>query len=160
MSARSRRPRSSGSSVTREFAGKGPGMGEVAGRVGRAATLALVIAALAPQAARAAAISPLAWEAARGTSQEAALRERQARYVESHKAGVDRVYTQFALNLAKYPRGGVAHRNILVVLCDFPPEGVNPGLHPAKESTPAYYQRLFFSDDPNDGLISLREFYK
>jgi M6 family metalloprotease-like protein len=129
-------------------------------RIGGAAALALALAAIGPRTAGAVAVSPRVWEAVRGTPEEIAVRDRLARYTASRTAGVDRVYSQFALDLAKYPRGGVAHRNIMVVLCDFPAEGLNPGRHPAKQSTPAYYQRLYFSDDPNDGIISLREFYR
>ncbi|HET9250684.1 MAG TPA: M6 family metalloprotease domain-containing protein [Candidatus Eisenbacteria bacterium] len=63
-------------------------------------------------------------------------------------------FPQFALDLSKFPRDGVAHRNILVVLCQFSDQ------KPASVSTPRYYHNLFFSDDPNDGLISLREYYR
>lgn len=65
-----------------------------------------------------------------------------------------KTFPQFALDLSKFPRDGVAHRNILVVLCQFSDE------KPAAVSTPRYFQNLFFSDDPNDGLISLREYYR
>ena len=65
-----------------------------------------------------------------------------------------KVFPQFALDLSKFPRDGVAHRNILVVLCQFSDE------KPASVSTPRYFHNLFFSDDPNDGLISLREYYR
>ena len=63
-------------------------------------------------------------------------------------------FPQFALDLSKFPRDGVAHRNILVILCQFSDEKFS------SVSTPRYYQNLFFSDDPNDGLISLREYYR
>jgi M6 family metalloprotease-like protein len=62
--------------------------------------------------------------------------------------------------MAKFPRGGVAHRNVLVVLAQFPAEGTAPARVPDAKSTPFYYYRLFFSDDPNDGITSLREYYK
>jgi len=106
-------------------------------------------------------VSPRVLEAARKDPKAAAdLRDRLARWEASKATGVDRAYPQFALDLAKYPRGGVAHRNILVVLAQFPASGVEPARVPSNASTPAYYQRLFFSDDPNDGIISLREYYK
>jgi immune inhibitor A len=127
------------------------------------AALALAAVAASLAAARpglAVSVSPRVLEAARGTAEEAALRERVLRYERSKSQGVDRVYPQFALDLAKYPRGGVAHRNILVVLAEFPAEGSAPALRASKKSTPYYYHRLFFSDDPNDGFVSLREYYK
>ena len=74
--------------------------------------------------------------------------------------GVDRIYPQFALDMAKYPRQGVAHRNVLVVLCKFPSEGSAPAQGPSGASTPFYVYKHFFSEDPNDGLISLREYYQ
>lgn len=113
-----------------------------------------------PRESRAAAISPHVVAAARGTPQEALLTKQAQRYQMSRAWGVDRVYPQFALDLAKFPRGGVAHRNILVVLCDFDADAFGPAVHHAAKSTPGYYNRLFFSDDPNDGIISLREYYR
>lgn len=119
-------------------------------------------AALAMHAApaRAVSISPRLLEAAKTPAQATALRERQARYEAMKSKGVDKVFPQFTLDMAKYPRGGVAHRNILVVLAQFPGEGANPPWSPASASTPFYYNRVFFSNDPNDGIISLREYYE
>src|SRR5258705_10014742 len=80
-------------------------------RLRDAMAIATVVTALAaPSAApvRAASVSPRVLEAARGTPEEAAVRERVARYARSKSAGVDRLYPQFALDLAKYPRGGLA----------------------------------------------------
>ena len=125
-----------------------------------AAVAATVLATATPREARAAAISPRVVAAARGTSQEPLLSQHAERYQMSRAWGVDRVYPQFALNLAKYPREGVAHRNILVVLCDFDADPFGPAVHHGAKSTPGYYNRLFFSDDPNDGIISLREYYR
>jgi len=113
-----------------------------------------------PRPSQAAAISPRVVAAARGTADEALLTRHAEHYQMSRAWGVDRVYNQFALDLAKYPRGGVAHRNILVVLCDFDGDAFGPAVHPGAASTPGYYHKLFFSDDPNDGIISLREFYR
>ena len=134
-------------------------------RAWRAAFLSAAVALTAlstatPRESRAAAISPQVVAAARGTPQEALLAKQAQRYQLSRAWGVDRVYPQFALDLAKFPRGGVAHRNILVVLCDFDADAFGPAVHHAAKSTPGYYNRLFFSDDPNDGIISLREFYR
>ncbi len=108
----------------------------------------------------AAAPSPRFAASARGTSAEASVRAGWENYSRLKAGGVDQIYSQFALDLAKFARDGVAHRNILVVLAQFPSEGSAPELKPASASTPAYYQRLFFSDDPDDDIISLREFYK
>jgi immune inhibitor A len=106
-------------------------------------------------------VSPRVLEAARKDPKAAAaLKERLGRWEASKSGGVDRAYPQFALDMAKFPRGGVAHRNILVVLAQFPAEGSAPARVPDAKSTPFYYQRLFFSEDPNDGIISLREYYK
>jgi len=85
---------------------------------------------------------------------------RLARWAEFRSQGVDRVYPQFALNPARYPRGGVAHRNILVVLAQFPGDQFGYAAKPSSKSTPGYYQKMFFSDDPGDGITSLREYYK
>lgn len=134
-------------------------------RIGRSGWvgMALVAASLAWGASPAGAVSvsPRLLEAARkDPAAAAALRQRLERWEASKTGGVDRAYPQFALDMAKYPRGGVAHRNILVVLAQFPAEGSAPAVAPDAKSTPFYYQRLFFSDDPNDGIISLREYYK
>src|SRR6185295_6846132 len=69
--------------------------------------------------AHAAALSPRIVAAARGTADEAKMNANAKRYEMSRAWGVDKIHPAFNLNLAKYPRGGVAHRNILVVLCDF-----------------------------------------
>jgi immune inhibitor A len=123
----------------------------------------LGIAALAMGTAPAGAVSvsPRVLEAARNSpSEAAALRERLGRYEASKAQGVDRHFPQFALDMARYPRGGVAHRNILVVLAQFPGEAGAPARAPSAASTPFYYHRLLFSEDPNDNIISLREYYK
>lgn len=120
---------------------------------------AAVLGTAAP--AHAVSVSPRVLEEARRSPEAAAsLRERLDRYQATKTLGVDRIYRQFTLDMAKYPRGGVAHRNLLVVLAQFPSEGSAPALYPSKASTPYYYWRLLFSDDPNDGIISLREYYK
>jgi immune inhibitor A len=127
------------------------------------ASLTLALAALLALPARgalAAGISPRILAAARGTPDEALLGKQAQRYQLSRAWGVDKIYKQFALDMAKYPRDGVAHRNILVVLCDFDGDGFGGAVHHSPASTPGYYQKLLFSDDPNDGIISLREFYK
>ena len=132
------------------------------GTASAAAILAAGVALAFPAAGplRAASVSPRVLEAARGTPEEAAVRERVERYARSKSAGVDRLYPQFALDMAKYPRGGVAHRNLLVVLAEFPVEGTAPAVSASNKSTPYYYHRMFFSDDPNDGFVSLKEYYK
>ena len=127
---------------------------------GRAWLLVFVWLAAAPPAARAAAPSPKVYEGLSPSAREAALRAYKARSERLRAAGVDRIYPQFALDMAKYPREGVAHRNVLVVLCRFPAEGTAPAQGPSSVSTPFYVWRHFFSDDPNDGIISLREFYR
>jgi M6 family metalloprotease-like protein len=133
-------------------------------RLRRVAALAVAIAAAVavsvPNPLHAASVSPRVLEAARGTPEEAAVRERVERYAKSKSAGVDQIYPQFTLDMAKYPRDGVAHRNILVVLAEFPVEGVAPAVSASSKSTPYYYHRMFFSDDPNDGFVSLKEYYK
>ena len=128
-----------------------------------AMAIAATAAALAAPVAgplHAASVSPRVLEAARGTPEESAVRERMLRYANSKALGVDRLYPRFALDMAKYPRGGVAHRNILVVLAEFPVEGIAPAVTASNKSTPYYYNRMFFSEDPNDGFVSLREYYK
>ncbi len=125
------------------------------------ALLALAACLLAvPRPSPAAAISPRVVAAARGTSQAALLTQHVGRYEMSRALGVDRIYPQFALNLAKFPRDGVAYRNILVVLCDFDGDAFGPAVYHSSQSTPEYYNKLFFSDDPNDEIISLREYYR
>jgi len=84
----------------------------------------------------------------------------QATFDSLRATGVDKIFPQFALDMAKYPRGGVAHRNILVILVQFPAEGTSPAKNPSPASTPAYYQKMYFSDDSTDNVISLREFYR
>ncbi len=125
--------------------------------------LVLALAALLAgpaREARAAAISPRVIAAARGTPDEALLAQQAQRYQMSRAWGVDKIYKQFALDMAKFPRGGVAHRNILVVLCDFDADNFGGAVHHDSRDTPGYYNRLLFSDDPNDGIISLSEFYR
>ena len=78
----------------------------------------------------------------------------------SRASGVDRIYPQFALNPAKFPSDGVAHRNILVVLCDLDGDAFGPAVYHNSQSTPEYYNKLLFSDDPNDGIISMPEYYR
>ncbi|MGE5176042.1 MAG: M6 family metalloprotease domain-containing protein [Hyphomicrobiales bacterium] len=70
------------------------------------------------------------------------------------------MYKQFALDLAEDSPGTTRHRNVLVVLCDFDADAYGPAWHPDPTSTPSYYDSLFFSDDPTDGLTSLREYYR
>ena len=132
------------------------------GGVAMVATLTSVAAFAFPLASplRAASVSPRVLEAARGTADEAAVKERVERYARSKSVGVDRLYPQFTLDMAKYPRDGVAHRNLLVVLAEFPAEGAAPAVSASNKSTPYYYHRMFFSDDPNDGFVSLKEYYK
>ncbi len=115
---------------------------------------ALSLSLVAPGTARAAAPAPWLLEQARGTPLEAQVREQIRRWTELRSGGVDEVHEDFALDLSRYPRGGVAHRNILVVLAQF------SDLKPSSKSTPGYYQRLFFSDDPNDGITSVKEYYR
>ncbi len=106
------------------------------------------------------AVSPRVVQAARGMPNEAGVLRRVAQYDAAKSLGVDHIYRQFALDYSRYPRGGIAHRNLLVVLCDFDADAYGPGLHHDAASTPAYYDSLLFSDDPDDGLTSLREYYR
>jgi len=123
--------------------------------------LALAVLIVLPvREGRAAPLSPRVLAAARGTPDEALLLRQAQKYQRSQAQGVDRIYKQFALNLAKFPRGGIAHRNILVVLCDFNGDAFGGAVHHNAASTPGYYNKLFFSEDPNDGIVSLREYYK
>ena len=108
----------------------------------------------------AAGISPTVIRAVRGTPAEADIQRGIDLLTRAKGQGVDRVPRAFALDLAKYPRGGVAHRNVLVVLAKFPAEGFSPAQGPASASTPFYFQRRFFSEDANDGIISMKEFYR
>jgi len=116
------------------------------------AALALTLGGARP--ARAVAPAPWLLEQARGTPMEAEVREQIRRWSEFRSGGVDKVHQDFALDLSRFPRGGVARRNILVVLAQF------SDLKPSSKSTPGYYQRLFFSDDPNDGITSVKEYYR
>jgi M6 family metalloprotease-like protein len=126
-----------------------------------ALALTLCIASiLAPRVARAAAPSPKLFEHLAPSERRAAFKRTVARLDSLRPKGVDRIYPQFALDMAKYPRGGVAHRNLLVVLCKFPAEGGAPAQAPSSVTTPFYVYRHYFSDDPNDGIISLREYYR
>ncbi|HEX7079222.1 MAG TPA: M6 family metalloprotease domain-containing protein [Candidatus Eisenbacteria bacterium] len=128
---------------------------------GAVVALAAAMGFAAAVPALAVSVSPrLLEEARRSPEAMAALKSRIDRYEATKALGVDKIYRQFSLDMAKYPRGGVAHRNILVVLAQFPQEGSAPALVPSKTSTPYYYWRLLFSDDPNDGIISLREYYE
>jgi immune inhibitor A len=106
------------------------------------------------------AVSPRVAQAARGTPEEAKLRERIARYSAAQALGIDRVPAQLAFNPAKFPRGGVACRNALVILAEFPADAYGPVATHSAASTPAYYHRLFFSDDPTDNLTSMSEYYR
>ena len=121
--------------------------------------MGLISLAVVPRAARAASVSPSVVRAVRGTPAEADIARGVDLLNRAKQRGVDRVPARFALDMAKYPRGGVAHRNVLVVLAKFPADGSSPAQGPAGNSTPFYYQKRLFSDDPNDGLISMREFY-
>ncbi|HSQ61182.1 MAG TPA: M6 family metalloprotease domain-containing protein, partial [Acidobacteriota bacterium] len=111
-------------------------------------------------AARAAAPAPWLLQRARGTAMEAEVLDQIRRWSELRAGGADKVHSEFALDVARYPRGGVARRNILVVLAQFPAASGSPITKPSSKSTPGYYQRLFFSDDPNDGIVSVREYYR
>ena len=121
------------------------------------ATLALLGAT---ESARAAAPAPWLLDRARGTPQEAEVREQIRRWSELRAGGADKVHEEFALSPSRFPRGGVARRNILVVLTQFPSDQFGVAVKPASQSTPGYYQRIFFSDDPNDGFTSVREYYR
>ena len=127
-------------------------------------TLALALGVtsilVAPGGAWAAAPSPKLYQGMAPAERRAALKRVQASLDSLRRGGVDRIYPQFALDMAKYPREGVAHRNILVILCKFPAEGGAPAATPSSITTPFYVYRHFFSDDPNDGIISLREYYR
>src|SRR5690242_8802782 len=117
--------------------------------------LSLTALALVPaREARAARLSPRIAAAARGTPDEAKAARQAERYEQSRANGVDQIFPSFGLNLAKYPRGGVAHRNILVVLADFDADVYGGAVHHSAASTPGYYNKMLFSDDPNDGIIS------
>ncbi len=122
--------------------------------------LALLASLSAAERGEGAAPSPRLLAGMTPAAREEALRRFRATADRLRATGVDRIYPQFALDLAKYPRGGVAHRNLLVVLCKFPAEGSAPAQGPSSVSTPSYFYRHFFSDDPTDGLISLREYYR
>ena len=123
------------------------------------AILALVLALSAPSAF-AARLSPRVIAEAKGTPDEARVLKQAQRYEQSRMNGVDKIFSAFALDLAKYPRGGVAHRNVLVVLADFDADVYGGAVHHSAASTPGYYNKLLFSDDPNDGIVSMREFYR
>lgn len=126
-----------------------------------AALVALLATTLTPRSAPAVAVSPRVVQEVRGTPREALLQTRMARYRAAQAAGlIDHAPAQFALDLAKFPRDGVAHRNVLVVLAEFPADSYGPAVKHAAPSTPAYYNRIFFSDDPSDNFISMREFYR
>ncbi|HYR68896.1 MAG TPA: hypothetical protein VER77_03385, partial [Candidatus Dormibacteraeota bacterium] len=125
-----------------------------------ALTLAVTSLLASPRGARAAAPSPKLYQGMAPAERLAAMKRVQTTLDSLRRGGVDRIYPQFALDMAKYPREGVAHRNILVVLCKFPAEGGAPAATPNKITTPFYVYRHFFSDDPNDGIISLREYYR
>ncbi len=118
------------------------------------------LTAITPDRARAAAPSPRHYEGMAPEVRAAAERAFAENFEPFRRSGVDRIYPQFALDMAKYSREGVAHRNLLVVLCKFPSEGSAPAQGPSSASTPFYFHRNFFSDDPNDGKISLREYYR
>jgi M6 family metalloprotease-like protein len=122
--------------------------------------IALAVLVAGVPAARAAAPSPKLLASMSPEARAAALQNYRVTFDRLHSAGVDKIYPQFALDMAKYPRQGVAHRNLLVVLCKFPAEGTAPAQGPSSVSTPFYVWRHYFSDDPNDGIISLREYYR
>src|SRR5689334_11648206 len=123
------------------------------------AACAVLLAALSRPAV-ASAPSPKLFENLSASERNAAMQHYQAKFDSLSATGVDKICPQFALDMAKYPRGGVAHRNILVVLCKFPAEGGSPAKNPSAASTPAYYQKMYFSDDSTDNVISLREYYR
>src|SRR4029077_13474642 len=94
-------------------------------------TIALVaLTPVSPPNARAAAVSPRVVSEALGSSQGPALSRQIERYQLSRAWRGDKIYSQFALDLATSPRGGVAHRNLLVVLCDFDADAFGPAVHP------------------------------
>jgi M6 family metalloprotease-like protein len=127
----------------------------------RVASLSLAILTLvtAP-AAWAAAPSPKVYRDMSDVERSAAIQAYDQARLDLRAMGVDKIYPQFALDMAKFPRQGVAHRNVLVVLCKFPSESGSPSSGPAAVSTPRYFYNHLFSDDPNDGLTSLREYYR
>jgi immune inhibitor A len=126
-----------------------------------AAIVALALSAGAARLVSAAAPAPWLLERARGTPEEAAVRDQIRRWSELRsRGGVDQVHPAFALSPARYPRGGVAHRNILVALVEFPSDQFGNAVKHSSKSTPSYYQKMFFSDDPNDGITSVREYYR
>ncbi|HET9951351.1 MAG TPA: M6 family metalloprotease domain-containing protein [Candidatus Eisenbacteria bacterium] len=133
-------------------------MGNVRAFVGALAALGAALAIA--QSALAAAPAPWLLDRARGTPQEADVREQIRRWSELRTRGVDQVHQEFALAPSRYPRGGVARRNILVALVQFPSDQFGTAVTPSSHSTPSYYQRIFFSDDPNDGITSVREYYR
>jgi len=104
--------------------------------------------------------SPKVYQNMSDAQRSAALKAYDQARLNLRAMGVDEVYPQFALDMAKFPRQGVAHRNVLVVLCKFPSEGGSPSSGPAAVSTPRYFYNHLFSDDPNDGITSLREYYR
>ncbi|HEX3113254.1 MAG TPA: hypothetical protein VHU20_08300, partial [Candidatus Eisenbacteria bacterium] len=122
----------------------------------RVASLSLAILTLvtAP-AAWAAAPSPKVYRDMSDVERSAAIQAYDQARLDLRAMGVDKIYPQFALDMAKFPRQGVAHRNVLVVLCKFPSESGSPSSGPAAVSTPRYFYNHLFSDDPNDGLTSL-----
>jgi M6 family metalloprotease-like protein len=123
-------------------------------------TFAVLLAAVIAPAAWAAAPSPKVYQNLPEAERSAAIKAYDSARLNLRAMGVDRIYPQFALDMAKYPRQGVAHRNVLVVLCKFPSEGGFPAQGPSSVSTPRYFYNHLFSDDPNDGITSLREYYR
>jgi M6 family metalloprotease-like protein len=105
-------------------------------------------------------ISPRRIAAVRGTPDEARLQEGFAAFLGSWRARVGDSFNRFALTPAKFSRDGFAHRNVLVILADFPRDDYGAELTHASPSTGAYYHRLFFSDDETDGVTSMREYYR
>ena len=143
---------------------RGVRLGSRSVRIIAGAAVALVASMGNPRLAPAAAPAP--WHlrqsaggpaaGAPGAFTKSEYEARLARSTEFRDQGVDRVYPQFALNPARYPRGGVAHRNILVVLAQFPSDQFGLAAKPSSKSTPRYYQKIFFSEDPDDGITSVR----
>jgi len=136
------------------------GFGHRAAKLALVLTLGITANLALPYGARGAAPSPKLYEHMAPAQRQFAMARAKATLDSLRPRGVDRIYPQFALDMAKYPREGVAHRNLLVILCKFPSEGGAPAQAPASVTTPFYVYRHFFSDDPNDGIISLREFYR
>lgn len=123
------------------------------------ALLAFVLAA-SPRPCHAVPPSPRVIEAERAAGREGLSGRAPALYQAAKLQGVDRIYRQFRLSAADFAQGRNAYRNVLVILCDFDADSYGPAIHPSMASTEAYYDSLFFSENPSDGITSLREYYR